>query len=73
MIKRIAVLLLLSTCWTVSFADDSFFTLTRRSTPRRNLPSNVSVVTAKEIQESGAHSLPDVLDRHSFPRGWYDT
>lgn len=58
---------LLATC--VAFLSGSaqaveplFTTLTRRPTPRRHLPPNVSVITAEEIDDLGAKSIDEVLD-----------
>lgn len=43
--------------------EDIFLSLTRRPTPRTDLPTNISVITSEDIEKSGAHSLPDLLDR----------
>ncbi len=41
--------------------ENVFLSLTRSSEPARSMPTNISVITSKEIQRSGAVSLADAL------------
>lgn len=42
--------------------DQTFISMTRRPTKTENLPTNVSVITNKDIENSGAKTLTDLLD-----------
>lgn len=42
--------------------DPAFISLTREGTPVSKLPTNISVVTAQQIHDTGAKTLTDVLD-----------
>jgi outer membrane cobalamin receptor len=43
--------------------EPTFLSLSRRPTLESNLPANVSVVTAEDIEKMGADSLSDILER----------
>ncbi len=63
--KIVFVLSLLSLCPPLlaeeSISDATFISLTRRPTSLKKLPTNVSIVTAKQIESIGAKSIDQVL------------
>lgn len=50
------------TCITQAAVDDVFVSLTRRPSRIHKLPTNVTMITSKEIERSGATTLAEVLD-----------
>ncbi|HET6460877.1 MAG TPA: TonB-dependent receptor plug domain-containing protein, partial [Syntrophales bacterium] len=43
--------------------EEVVVTATRDTEEIRNVPANVSVITAKDIEKSGATTIPEVLDK----------
>src|SRR4051812_17579388 len=81
----LAMLLLLSPLLQAAAQDDetndpTFVSLTRRPDHVSKLPANISILTAKDIEESGAKSLDQVIERavgvqvnHSGSLGTFST
>ena len=46
----------------LSAQDDVFLSLTRKPTPMKDLPVNITNITSEQIQESHSQSLGDVLN-----------
>lgn len=57
-VKAVLAVCLLST---PAFAVDPFISLTRTSSSRENLPTNISVITADDIKNQGATTLSDII------------